>query len=309
LSGVEESFLSRANRDSSGFMDESSTTATDADTFHREHPYMLPLDGDVIISPTSGISYCIGENFAQGGFSHVFACSDDWEHSLVAKVLKPLGAWQDTQAKAISEVVAQSVVRSPHIVQVLDTFIYKGAYYLVSERCAFTLREMIGDGSMTPSVWFPSLAKAVLHALHFMHTHGLGHCDVHAGNVFLHFIPNVLVPEEAAYIFKLGDFGLTRPIEAMSPGGTFQEYITPPEAIWPDAFGVIDHRADLYQAGMLFLGFLRGEECRFDAQEIRTGRPRELAEALQHPSAALIAKLLRRHPEARLPRPWMHGLN
>jgi hypothetical protein len=131
-----------------------------------------------------------------------------------------------------------------------------------------------------------------------MHTQDLGHCDVHAGNVFLHFIPDLLTPE-TAHVFKLGDFGLTRPIDAMRPSGTFQDYIIPPEAIRPEEFGPLDHRADLYQVGMLFLGFLNRAECRFDAADILAGRPRECAEALQHPACDVIAKLLRRHSEVR----------
>jgi hypothetical protein len=118
-------------------------------------------------------------------------------------------------------------------------------------------------------------------------------------NVFLHFIPDPLAPEESAHVFKLGDFGLARPIEAMSPEGTFQNWIIPPEALLPDEFGPVDHCADLYQAGLVLLGFLLGAECKFDADEIQSGRPRELAEALQHPAGEIVAKLLRRHVEAR----------
>lgn len=271
----------------------------ESDSHHHEHPYTLPDNGNAIISPATGTTYRIGECFAQGGFSHVFACTDDWGHDLVAKVLKPVGEWQETQDKAISEVMAQSIVRSPHIVQVFDTFVFKGAYYVISERCTLTLREVIQDERTSPAIWFPSLAKAIFHSLHFMHTQGLGHCDVHAGNVFLHFIPDTLTPNESAHVFKLGDFGLTRPIELMHPNGTFQHYILPPEALRPDEFGPLDHRADLYQAGLLLLGFLLRTECRFDADEILAGRPRELAEALQHPAGELIAQLLRRHSTAR----------
>ena len=269
------------------------------DTHHHEHPYTLPENGSVIISPATRTTYWIGENIAQGGFSHVFACTDDWRHDLVAKVLKPVGEWHETQDKAISEVTAQSIVRSPHIVQVFDTFVFRGAYYVISERCSLTLRELIQNERTRPAIWFPTLAKAIFHSLHFMHTQGLGHCDVHAGNVFLHFIPEPLTPNESAHVFKLGDFGLTRPIEAMHPHGTFQHHITPPEALRPSEFGPLDHRADLYQAGLLLLGFLLGAECRFDGDEILAARPRELAEALQHPAGEVLAKLLRRHSEAR----------
>lgn len=149
-------------------------------------------------------------------------------------------------------------------------------------------------------IWFPALVKAVLHALHFVHIQRLVHCDVHAGNVFLRFIQDAIIPgDQSACLFKLGDFGLARPIDTMDPSGTFLTTLCPPEALDPIEFGPLDYRADVYQAGLLFLSVLSGEELMFTREEILAGRPRSLADALPSPSAPTIARMLRRHSLSR----------
>jgi hypothetical protein len=102
-----------------------------------------------------------------------------------------------------------------------------------------------------------------------------------------------------ACIFKLGDFGLARPKQTMDPSGTFLTTLRPPEAFDSAEFGPLDHRSDLYQAGLLFLNFLSGTETLFTAEDIISGRPRELADNLQHPAGPTIATMLRRHAEFR----------
>jgi serine/threonine-protein kinase len=274
----------------------------DIDAYHRRHAFTLPTAGQAIISPLSGIAYTIGEKFAQGSFGDVFACTDEWGHDLVAKVIRPIGDIVQTEARAADETYALALVSSPHIVHVHDAILFRGACYIISERCNLTLREMINRSNANVALWFQPLAKAILHALHVVHTRGLAHCDVHAGNVFLRFIPDALVPkDQAASVFKLGDFGLARPIQTMDPSGTFLEALRPPEARNPDEFGPLDYRADVYQAGLLLLNVLVGREVAFTTEEILEGQPRQLAETLssKSPPAGVVAVMLRRHVENR----------
>lgn len=267
---------------------------------HRSHPFELPSPGSRIVSPETGVSYHIGQPFDEGGFGTVFRCTDDWDDRLVAKVLRPVGEIHEMERRARSEVVAGAIARSPHIVHVTDAFIFRGAYYIISEYCEFSLRAMMVDSDYLRPVWFPSLAKSVLHGLHFMHTRGLAHCDVHEGNVLLHSKPCMLLGrEQSALDFKLGDFGQARTIDNVDPSCTWNTSCVPPEVLAPEEFGPVDHRADLYQAGLLFLRFLTPAPLDFDADDILKGRPRELAETLLHPSAEFIAALLRRHATAR----------
>ena len=88
------------------------------------YPFTLPQRGEVITSLTTGISYLIGEPFDKGYFGTVFECTDDWEHSLVAKVLHPVGPQLEMEGRATKEFVASHIVRSPHIVHVHEAFVY-----------------------------------------------------------------------------------------------------------------------------------------------------------------------------------------
>lgn len=76
--------------------------------------------------------------------------------------------------------------------------------------------------------------------------------------------------------------------------------LRPPEANAP-SFGQLDHRVDVYQAGLLFLSFLLKQELVFDEAEINDGVPRERAEMIGTPVGDAIARMLRRHVEARTP--------
>jgi serine/threonine protein kinase len=276
-------------------------SAEENDRFHQEHPFTLPKSGSVIISPNGDARFEIGDRLdeGEGAFGYVYECRDPWGHDLVAKVLKPSVLWQETRDRAISEVAAMSIGRSPYVVQIHDAFSFQGAHYIISERCAFTLKKFIGRDSVETSRWLKSLARDLLHAIQFFHNQGLTHCDIHSANVFLTRIPDTLMPNDhGALVFKLGDFGLARPIGQMRPHGTWNPSCCPPEVIKPK-FGQIDSRADLYQAGLLLLNFYFGNDLDFSKKDILQGRPRELAEAIPHPAGPLIAKLLRRHVDAR----------
>lgn len=261
---------------------------------------VLPKPGLIIASERTSARYEIGELLSdEGAFGFVFECKDEWGHELVAKVIKPFGPSQETLQRATSELTAMAIARSPHIVQVHDAFSLDEAHYIISERCTRTLRSALSEQWFTPKVWLRPFIKGILHALHFVHINGLAHCDVHAGNVFLHIAPDSLMPEEqGASIFKLGDFGLARPINSIEATGTFMNCLRPPEAFGPE-FGPLDQRLDIYQTGLLLLSFVAKEELRFSESEILSGAPREFAEALNTPLGVAIGRMLRRHVEYR----------
>jgi serine/threonine protein kinase len=276
------------------------TISVDAGAFHRNHCFTLPTRNTSVISPVTGSTYHFGGAIGEGSFGKVFYCTDDWGHELVAKVIKPFGDWNETEARATSEIVVQSLSRSPHAVYIYDAFVFQGAHYIVSERCLCSLRDMVANEKLDLHIWFKSLAKAVLHALSILHRQEIAHCDVHAGNVLLMRMPDALAPEDqAAFIFKLGDFGLARTFDNMRPEGTFPDNYLPPEVIDPEEFGPLDHRADIYQTGLLFLEVLTSKPLTFDRDDVLAGRPRELAESLPHPAGPVIATMLRRHSMAR----------
>jgi serine/threonine protein kinase len=266
---------------------------------HKKLPFRLPQPGQKIISEETGVTYEIGHQFAQGYFGTVYACSDDWGHSLVAKVLEPSGSPVEMESRAHSEVLASHIVRSPHIVHVHDAFIFEGAYYIISERCLTSLRELL-TVTHDRSTWFSALAKALLHAVHYMHTRALIHGDIHSGNVFLHRKTDAIEPDHhSALDFKLGDFGQTRHLSFDHLQAMWNLTCVPPEVLDPVEFGPVDHRADIYQVGLLFLQILQKNCDTFTKDDILAGAPRQLAENLAHPASTVIACMLRRHSSCR----------
>jgi len=255
----------------------------------------LPTPGTSITSTVTLNTYEMGERIGEGAFGVVFECTDVWKNSLVAKVLKPHEALTDSLEKnAVDEINKLVHVRHPNITHIFDAFVFNGAYYIISERCDFTLAEMIKEENFDGRFWIIPIARCLLQAVHFTHVQHLVHCDIHPGNVFIRLIPDEMVPDQStATTFKLGDFGIARQTSSLDPHGTFMNSIRPPEAIKPDEFGPLDHRLDLYQTGLLLLQLLVGRR-NFSRDEILAGVPRELALALDAPYSFALEKALRR---------------
>jgi serine/threonine protein kinase len=265
----------------------------------RRLPFALPCLGQEIVNSDNGVTYTIGHPIDEGGFGQVYECVDQWDHKLVAKVLKPVGPAEEMEIRAHDEIVASDIARSPYAVHLHAAFVFHGATYLISERCALTLHDMLTLEYEVRAAWFRELARALLHVVSHMHQRGLVHCDIHPGNVLIHKTTDPFAVENGVYGFKLGDFGQTRSIENVTVRPSWNENCLPPELLEPAKFGEASHKCDLYQVGLLLLQYLSGEVLQFDASEILEGKPREIAEALPHPVAPALARMLRRHTEWR----------
>jgi serine/threonine protein kinase len=95
--------------------------------------------------------------------------------------------------------------------------------------------------------------------------------------------------------FKLGDLGVAKLFTEIDATNTRALWMLPPEVLDPSEFGPLDHRIDIYHCGLLFLHLLHGRELRFTPNEIREGKPRELALQLPVPLNFALEKALRRH--------------
>ena len=80
---------------------------------------------------------------------------------------------------------------------------------------------------------------------------------------------------------------------------TLAEWMIPPEVLDPQEFGAMDHRIDIYHAGLLLLQIALSKEIKFTKEEILAGKPREMARGLPAPYNFALEKALRRHVDYR----------
>jgi eukaryotic-like serine/threonine-protein kinase len=143
--------------------------------------------------------------------------------------------------------------------------------------------------------WIKPIARCLLQAVHFIHLAKLVHQDIHAGNVFAAFARDESNSAEAAAIqFKLGDLGVAKLFSEVDAAHT-RGWMLPPEVIDPSEFGRPDHRIDIYHCGLLLLQLANSREQKFTPEEIRDGKPREMALQLAAPLNFALEKALRRH--------------
>jgi serine/threonine protein kinase len=266
--------------------------------------FVLPTPGELIPVPHSETTYAIGQPIGEGHFGVVYACKDDWNNDLAAKILKP-GAHVGLGLQEIQKLLA---VRHPLITYLYDAFEYRGALYLITERCHQSLHDLFANRTIhTHSLL--SVARCVLHAIDFIHRQGFVHQDIHTGNIFLTFARDGhgKKPLFATSSYKVGDLGVAKLISEAAAAQT-RGWMLPPELIPGMNFGPADHRIDIYHVGLLLLQMALGQEMQFTTQQIVEGKPRELAQALRLPPSikaasikAALEKALRRHVAERTP--------
>lgn len=246
--------------------------------------------------------YLIGEALGGGHFGTVYSCSDDWGNELVAKVLSPMGSYDEVKERWLDEAAKLIQLRHPNVTYIHDVFEYEETFYIVMERCASTLHDLIEYTSgYDGRVWLMPVARCVLQAVEFMHGWGYVHKDLHGKNVFTSLIPDELLKADAyAMTFKVGDFGISRLEGDIDPLNTMlAQWMLPPESLDPNQFGLVGRTTDIYHLGLLFLFVLEGKVREFSREEILAGVPRMVAESLGSPYSPAIAKALRRHTTVR----------
>jgi len=265
-----------------------------------------PGPGNVVTSATTGRSYTIGHQIGIGYFSVVYECTDLWGNELAAKVLNPeRGTFEQVKAAAEREFGNLLTLRNPFITHVYDGFMWQNAFYIITERCTVSLDYLIKQPWYRGHLWTLAIAKSLLQAVEFIHSHGMAHKDIHLGNVLTAISKDQLNPDgPGAMQFKLGDLGLAKIAEDIDARNTLlAQWMLPPEFLDPDQFGRVGQQTDIYHCGLVLLQVHTGKPCKFSRDEILEGAPRKLAESLPAPFGPAIAKALRRHVAARLQTP------
>ncbi len=65
-------------------------------------------------------TYKMGERIGDGFFGVVFACTDDWNNDLAAKILKPKSTYENIKAAATAEMQKLFALRHSNITYVFD---------------------------------------------------------------------------------------------------------------------------------------------------------------------------------------------
>lgn len=262
--------------------------------------FQPPANGEAIL--VDGHYYYIGDKISEGGFGAVYKCSDEWSNKLVAKILIPRGqTYDEVRDNWLDELRKLLELRHPNITYVHNAFEYKDTFYLVIERCSSTLDGLINFPGLNGEVWVPYVARDILQGLDYIHANGYVHKDMHPGNVFVSHSFDRMVPTKApVWSFKIGDLGISRLEGEIEVFNTLlAQWMLPPEAIDPEAFGPVGRTLDIYHTGLLMLAILLGRTPVFTREEIVAGVPRQTAESLPSKYGAVIAKALRRHAVAR----------
>lgn len=255
-----------------------------------------PSIGEVITSMLTGNSYTMGEKIGEGNFGVVYACKDIWENDLAAKVLKPRDTYEQVKASATEEFIKLMQLRNPHITFVYDAFEFRDTFYIITERCYCSVKQLFLMQNFNGQTWLMPIARSLLQAVHYLHISNYVHQDIHSANVFTALVKDEMIPQDNKILqFKLGDLGVAKLFNEIDAKNTRAQWMLPPEVLNPTEYGPIDHRIDIYHAGLLFLELAYSKELQFTPEEIVNGKPREMALALPVPYSFALEKALRRH--------------
>ena len=255
------------------------------------HLIPFPVPGTTLTS-TRG-NYTVGALIGDGQYGSVYECIGPFDQPYALKMLRPANKpYQVVKEEWSREMQRLESFRHPNIVYIHDAFENNFLFYLSLERCDTSLRGLLGRPM--PDALFVEIARQLLMTLAYLHDNGVVHSDLHAGNVLISQI-------DRQPIVKLTDFGVAHQLE----GDTrwFRPQVANPKILTPELVtaGYTTAQSDLYQLGLLLYQMTSGQPA-MDvsgpyeeiARQIADGTPRQKAEALGTPVAAVIAKLLRR---------------
>lgn len=261
-------------------------------------PIKWPIPGNTITCPDGNV-YTIGRKIGEGNFSVVYSAFDKWDNDLAIKILKPANQmFNAVQAAFEKEKDSLLRFRHPAVTHIYNAFICENLFYLVTERCAYTIGDLLKLPQFSGVGWIKPLAQSLLQAEAEIHKLGYVHRDIHLGNVFTSILRNAYLPQSTESIirFKLGDFGISRLVQDVSASSTMAKWLFPPEVLAPTRFAPLDMRIDIYHTGLLFLQMLCAKELMFSEEEVCAGKPQQQAREIGGPYSDIIAKALSPNP-------------
>lgn len=263
-------------------------------------------EDDNLVGKTIHGSYAIISKLGEGAMGRVYLAENILvrEKKYAVKVLKrELTVNPNFMRQFYEEAAHQAQLSHPNIVQMYDYFQDGQDYFLVLEYVEGTsLADLIDErhGQPLPEKQALNIFKGVLAALNCAHEKAILHRDIKASNVMVGGANRAL----------LTDFGIARQAgdeQAASLGrviGT-PEYMSPEQFINSDK---IDHRSDVYSAGILLFEMLTGqlpfkgsslEELKESHIAVPVPNPRVVNPKIRKCLAEIVIKATQKEPDAR----------
>ena len=150
------------------------------------------------------------------------------------------------------EAMKQSRLEHDNVGGMYDFFAWQGSYCLVQNFVdGKTLQDLLAEhpNGLLLAQALPMM-MGILAGLDYAHAMGILHCDIKASNV-------IVAPDGRPRVI---DFGIAQSIGPVAHtsraiGAYTAEYVSPEQVLSPHA---IDHRADVFSAGVLFFEMLAG---------------------------------------------------
>ncbi|MFN2604216.1 MAG: protein kinase, partial [Gemmatimonadaceae bacterium] len=203
-------------------------------------------------------AYTLERELGGGGMSRVFVAEDTTlERKVVIKVLPPELAAAVNVERFKREIQLTAKLQHPNIVPVLSSGVTDVLpFYMMPFIEGESLRARISREGELPTNEVMKILRDVLSALAYAHERGIVHRDIKPDNVLL-----------TKYNSQVTDFGIAKALTASATKDGFATSLgvaigTPaymaPEQVVADP--TIDHRADLYSAGVMAYEMLTGSQ-------------------------------------------------
>jgi len=212
-----------------------------------------PVVGDLIDQ-----RYVLTREIARGGMGRVFEAEQrETGRAVALKIVHRRSRFvRISEEQLLLEAQAIAAARHPGIVELLDVGVcaVNGPYLALEMLVGRTLDGIIASRRSLPIEDVVHIGRQMCDALAFCHERNIVHRDLKPSNVFVAL-------EGGREVVKLFDFGIAA-LGGAGDASAEQDAFGTPEYMAPEqlfADGAIDHRVDVYAAGVTLFECLTGE--------------------------------------------------
>ena len=252
---------------------------------------------DPLIGKTIEGRYLVRRFLGKGGMGSVYEADHVGLGKRVAIKFLPSDGDADAKKRFHREARAASKVTHEHVVHVFDVGNAGGREYFTMELVEGKELQKIldADGALEPERAV-AVAKQMLAGLGAIHAAGLVHRDIKPANIILER------RDDGADFVKIMDFGVSKTVATGDDTITSMgRVVGTPQFMAPEqiAGGVVDHRADIYAAGIAMFAMLAGNvpfhgpKVTKVAQQHLVERPASLSTLRPGLPAAVVAAVAR----------------